>query len=70
MKRGETVTVKLMHDLARSLDAEARGVLGPGFEQCSPQGRRYRQMHARCFRACADRIRQTLATGKVPDGLH
>lgn len=70
MNERDTVPKRLMLDLATSFEREARGVLGPGIEQCSPQGKKYRQMHARCFRACADRLRRTLQDGKVCDGCY
>lgn len=70
MNHQDMVPKRLMLDLAASLEREARDVLGPGLEQCSTQGKKYRQMHARCFRACADRLRRTLQDGKVCDGCY
>lgn len=65
----ETVDKRLMERLAESFEHEARAVDG-GDEAMTPLERRLRTMHARCFRACADRLRHTLTTGKVPRGLH
>ncbi len=54
----------LMERLAASFEAEARSV-EHGDTTMTTVERRLRAMHGRCFRAAADRLRRTVATGKL-----
>lgn len=68
MATDDTVSRKLMGQLMRSWESEARGIQGGPAN--SAIERRMRDLQARVFRACAERLKQTLQTRKVPGGLY
>lgn len=68
MSRDDLVPQKLVEAQAEQWRREARD-LERGNEGAQDLERRLRKTNARCLRACADRLIETIRNGKVARGL-